>query len=366
MAMTWEKFREVFIRIHTRWRYDEVGSKEMCDDKRYEESLSSACELTFPFEFESSRGWAGNYPCVFGPTEGCSRHNPEKRPIAYNKRVPSDKKTSSIAIQSTGSPQKDKVERNRTQDSEGIWSLLHPDHSTVDPLDPVHKSFRYALAYYHIHWVQTAASPEVRRARLNALACRGIVVGNGLSRPSFRYWSSPYWYKDSFYLQQAVRFTIELKRPKAVFGREFTILGRSANWTFKTCPHQQQRFQLYEFRETQGLMKAGMAYVTKWRNPLGSTSRKWNKWQSLYGPDRHVSNCQSCCTDTCLEISLVKGKIVVHIWIWKDLGKGLGAFDPKWISALRPEASVWSRSRSEADSNRVRSAVCAAIRKESA
>lgn len=365
MAKKRESPFKIFRFLHSKWQYAVINPEGICDDKRDEKALSSGY-MDFPFEYKSCQGWAGNFPCVFGPTEGCSCHNPHKLLIAYNKCVPSDKKPLGFVLRLTGSPKQNVVGYDKAPDGERIWSLLHLDHSTADPLDPIHPSIRYALAYYHIHWVQTAASLETQRARTKALACHGTVAGDGKKRPEFRYWTQPYWYKDSFYIQQAIRFTIEPKKRKFLFGHEYAILGYSPkDWTFRTCPHYRQRFQQYEFRETRGLIKAGMSYVSKWRDPLGGSVRKWTKWHSVYGPGYHILNCQFCCTDTCVDIDLVKDKIVVHIWIWKDLGKALSPFDPKWISALRPEASVWSRSRTEAVGNKVRAAVRAAMREES-
>ncbi|KAI1477040.1 hypothetical protein F4774DRAFT_215437 [Daldinia eschscholtzii] len=339
-------------------RQHDAINPEGTNSKRGGETASSSDQVFSYVEHESCRGWAGNYPCVFGPSEGCFRHNPRGLRIAYKEISPTDRKTWNFTLRRPGSPRRDILQHDMTQNDDLVWSSLPVEHSTVDPLDYIHPSIRYTLAYYHIHWVQAAPSIETQRARTEALACHG-------NSQKLEYWTYPCWHKDSFYLLQAIRFTIAPKKWLSKLGYDFGIPELSPNdWTFRTCPHYRQRFQAYEFRETRGDLKAGMAYVTKRRDPSGLYEKKSTKWQSVYGPRDDTFNCQFCCTDSYMDIDLVNGEIEVHIWVWKNLGKALNPFDPKWIAALHADSPVMKRSLAEVNSNQVRRAFRAAVRED--
>ncbi|KAI0837485.1 hypothetical protein F5Y06DRAFT_67039 [Hypoxylon sp. FL0890] len=327
-------------------------------------SSSSSSYLGYPFKIEGSEGWAGNQPCVHGPTAGCYRHNPKGLPIAWNERIPSDKKRPGFFDRLFSNI--DRLEYDEIQQSTRIWSSLHLDHSTADPLDPIHKSIHYSLAYYHLDWVRKAGSPESQRARANAIACNGVVVGDAKKcLPDFHFSITPYWYNDSFLVRQVIRFTIEPKKRNPVFGRESVYLGwPKKDWVFWPCPHVQHRFQEYQFTETRGLMKASMSFNTKKRNCLGDWFRDHTEWHSIYGPDCTAWNCRYCCTDNRVNINMVEDKIVVNIFTYKDLGSAKNAHELKWLSALRPKGPRYKRSRAELDMNTVRTVVLAAFEAE--
>ncbi|KAI1802910.1 hypothetical protein F4811DRAFT_554422 [Daldinia bambusicola] len=361
MAQPWNRLLKAF---KSGWQYTAIDPEGTYDDKKGE-TASSPEKVVVYSGSECSRSWAGKYPCVSGPMKGCSRHNPRKVQIAFDEIDLSHDKTLGFTLRKPGEPRKDILQYDIDQNDNQIWSSLYRDHSTVDSLGPVHSSIRYDLAFYHTNWVQEGLSPESRRARVKTLACRGTVEGYANTQSGLRYWTYPCWHKDSFYLHQAVQFTIAPKERLFKFGYDFGLLWLSLkDWTFRTCPHQQQNFRLYQFHETRGLVKADMTFVTKWREPLGLTDKKRTEWQSLYGPGCYIFNCRFCHTDSYLDINLVEGKIVVYLLVWKDLGGGFDAYDPKWIAALRPEARIFKRSRSDAASNRVRSTVRAALRAE--
>ncbi|KAI0149882.1 hypothetical protein F4776DRAFT_659778 [Hypoxylon sp. NC0597] len=309
----------------------------------------------FPFKVEGSQGWAGNQPCVHGPTEGCSRHNPKGLPIAWNKRIPSDKKKPGFFERLRGKiniPVYDEVQK-----STRIWSSLHLDHSIVDPLDPIHKSIHYALAYYHLNWVRSAASPESQKARAYVISCNGTVVGDANKHwPDIEYCNRPYWHKNSFLLKQVIKLTIEPKKRDPVFGRESVYVGWPGDgWTFQPCPHVQHHFREYQFTETRGLMRASMSFSTKrcFAGPFNEHTR----WQSICGPSETSWNCQHCCTDNWVQLNFTENKIVVYISTWKDLGSAKTAYDGKWLAALRPKAAKWKRSRAELNKHSVRATV---------
>ncbi|KAI1137084.1 hypothetical protein F5Y05DRAFT_404837 [Hypoxylon sp. FL0543] len=327
------------------------------------EKMKSSCwsDFGYPFKDQGSQGWSGNQPCVHGPNEGCSRHNPKGLPIAWNDRVPSDKKKPGFFERLRG-----RIERsdyNIVQQSTRIWTTLHLDHSTADPLDSIHKSIHYSLAYYHLDWVRKAASPELQRARANIISCHGVVAADSSKdRPDFHYWITPYWHKDSFLVRQVVQFTIEPTKRSPMFGRECVYMGwPKDDWVFRPCPHLRHRFQEYQFTETRGLMKAAVSLVTKRRNCLGDWFRDHTKWHSIYGPDCTAWNCQYCCTDNRVHIDMVEDKIVVNIYTYKDLGLAKDAYDLKWLAALRPNGPRFKRSRAELNKSTVRNAVLEAV-----
>ncbi|KAI1408940.1 hypothetical protein F5Y13DRAFT_97302 [Hypoxylon sp. FL1857] len=335
-------------------------TNEMSNEAEKATSACSGC-FGFPFKVEGSKGWAGNLPCVHGPNEGCSQHNPQKQPIAWNKRIPSDMKKPGLFERLRGKidiPEYDEIQR-----STRIWSQLHLDRSTADPLDPIHKSIHYALAHYHLNWVRTAESLKSQMARASAISCNGTLVGDAKKhRPDFQYWINPYWYNDSFLIQETVKFTIEPKKRNPIFGRESVYVGLSkGDWTFRPCPHVQHHFKEYQFTETRGLMKTSMSFTTKRRNCLGGWFGDYTRWQSIYGPGCTAWNCQYCCTDNWVDINMVEDKIVVHVYAWKDLGSAKDAYDGKWLAALRPKGPRWKRTQDELKKSSVRDTVLAAI-----
>ncbi|KAI0895882.1 hypothetical protein F4806DRAFT_496786 [Annulohypoxylon nitens] len=349
-------------RPSTRKRESCIKSRLLGDD--LEKKTPTPCSdcLGFPFKVEGSLGWAGNQPCVHGPSEGCSRHNPEGLPIAWNKRIPSNKRTPGIIERFRGPPEV--PEYDEVHRSTRIWSSLHLDHSTADPLDPIHASIRYALAYYHLDWVRTAGSSDLQKARVNSLACHGTVLGDGKRRPDFEFWANPYWYQGSFLVQQVIRFTIQPKKRNSFFSKEsVSVKHPRDDWTFWPCPHIRHRFRRYQFMETTGLLKANVTYTTKKLNGLYEYStQSYTRWESTNGPLCHATNCQQCCTDNWMHISMIEDKIVLHMYVWKDLGKALNAYDKKWIAALRLEGPRMKRSKEEANSNTIRTAVLAAVK----
>ncbi|KAI0384121.1 hypothetical protein F5Y04DRAFT_293479 [Hypomontagnella monticulosa] len=346
--------------------YKEASCDLSDDEEEGEQKKAPRTEsLGFPFKVEGSLGWAGNLPCVHGPTEGCSRHNENKLPIAWNKRVPSTKKKPTLKERLFGPPPV--AEYDEVRRSERIWSTLHMDHSTADPIDPLNASIPYALAYYHLDWVRSGGSAEIQKARANTLTCHGKVAGNSKCPSGVEYWVRPLWHNNSFLLKQVVRFTISPRKLHPLFGYDYIMLGWSSEecWTFRTCPHYRQRFLSCEFQQTRGLMKSTVSYATKQRSFITGDYSSRTTWESVYGPRNYAFNCQYCLTDSRIFMEMVEDKVVVHLHVWKDLGKAKDAFDPRWLAALRPEGTIFKRSREERKQSDVRVAVQEAMDEES-
>ncbi|KAI1396638.1 hypothetical protein F4819DRAFT_500083 [Hypoxylon fuscum] len=290
--------------------------------------------------------WAGNLPCVHGPSEGCNRHNPRKQPIAYNARLPSDQKSPSFTERLFGPPkirQHDEVVR-----SERIWSTLYLDHSAADPLISMHPSIHYALAYYHLHWVFSAATPKEQNERADILACNGTVPGNGKRRPDFEYWINPYFYKHLFLLQHTIRFVIEPKDLGSVSGIDMARLD-SHQWSFQCCPHIRHRFLWYTIEKTRGLVKANMTYETERSGsvPVATDGSTTTRWESIYGASSKDWYCRHCSADGQVYIRMVEDKIVVQIHVWRDLGDASGPYHLNWLAGLRYKSIVCRRASTE-------------------
>ncbi|KAI1378656.1 hypothetical protein F4677DRAFT_443142 [Hypoxylon crocopeplum] len=307
-----------------------------------ETSTSYADYMSFPFKVVGSGGWAGNLPCVHGPKEGCSRHNPDKLPIAYNQRVPSSKKKPDYMELLFGPPEM--PDHEEVQLSECVWSMLYLDNSIGDPLDPVHNSIPFNLAYYHLDWVRKAESPVAQMERAATLGCYGTVPRKGKLRPELKYWIHPAWYKDSFLVQQVVVFTFEPNKRHAVFGSE-------------------RVFSKYKFTETRGLMKASVTYKTTRDTQIYPVHCR-STWRSEHGTHRLAWTCVNCCMDSCIEIKLVEDKIVVYLFVWKDLGNASTPFEREWIAALRTDGPRWRRSEDHMKNASVRMTVQEALREE--
>ncbi|KAI1636511.1 hypothetical protein F4809DRAFT_641479 [Biscogniauxia mediterranea] len=273
--------------------------------------------------------WRGNLPCVHGPHEGCSAHNPGKVLISYNKRLPSDKKRPGFFEAVFGSRKTDNGVALAKQESEPIWSNLHIDHSTVDPLDPVHESIPYALAWYHINWVHSSESPLSMMSRVNALACRGT----GTGRPGLKFTVEPFYYNNTFLLDQSIQFRLKMEKRDPVWRRECGPMRifQGKKWHFQICPHMQHQFLKYAFEESRGLVQADVMYCTS-----RSSADTFTTWKSIYGPSWLFWGCPRCCTDSDIKIELVEDEIIVSIRVYKNLGSGSSPFDKNWIAAIRP------------------------------
>ncbi|KAI1497074.1 hypothetical protein F5X99DRAFT_42952 [Biscogniauxia marginata] len=277
--------------------------------------------------------WRGNLPCVHGPQEGCSAHNPGRVSIAYNRRLPSDMKKPGFLETIFGPRKITNKTKNIEQESEAIWCDLHINHSTVDPLEPVHESIAYALAWYHINWVQSPDSDLSVMSRTNALACSGT----GAGRPDLNFTVEPFYFKKTFLLDQSIQFRLKMEKRDPVWRREYEPMNlfQGKKWRFQICPHTQHQFVGCWFKETRGLVQADVLYRTS-----RSNQHTFTVWKSIYGPKWLFWGCSKCCTDSDVNIEMVEDEIVVSIRMYKNLGPGSSPFDKNWIAALRPESCI--------------------------
>ncbi|KAI1484347.1 hypothetical protein F5X96DRAFT_664753 [Biscogniauxia mediterranea] len=312
------------VAFQAAWENVDLGEKKL------KISLDS-CE-TVNEKPETTPGmWRGNLPCVHGPREGCCYHNPGKHLISYNKRLPSDKKLPGFFEAVFGSRKTDNSVVLAEQESEPIWCNLHIDHSTVDPLDPVHESIPYALAWYHINWVHSSESPLLMMSRVNALACSG----RGAGRPDLKFTVEPFYYNNTFLLYQSIQFRLKMEKRDPVWRRECRSMGafQGKKWQFQICPHMQHQFLEYDFEESRGLVQADVTYRISRSSADTDTT---TTWKSIYGPSWLFWGCPECCTDSDVKIKLVEDVIIVSIRVYKNLGSGSSPFDKNWIAAIRP------------------------------
>ncbi|CAJ2500075.1 Uu.00g029280.m01.CDS01 [Anthostomella pinea] len=241
----------------------------------------------------------GNLPCVLGPNQGCSIHNPDKLSITYNNRLPSDKDIPGYFRSILKSRSKHRVPASTVAwRKEPIWVKDPLELASVVPLDSPHESIPYALAYYHLEWVRTPQENSTEESRLQELACHGT----GINRPELKYTMMPFYREGSFHLQQRISFSFGVKNRHRILGREHHVL----------CVLPEN-------------------HSTKIR------------WDSQFGQSHKAWGCKGCCSNSGVTIEMIKNEIVVTIAMFKDLGKGSGPFEKEWMAALRPEVNMKRR-----------------------
>ncbi|KAI5920716.1 hypothetical protein F4810DRAFT_404646 [Camillea tinctor] len=302
---------------------------EKSDLEEEKRKVSVASSVTMDEKLNANpNSWRGNLPCVRGHREGCFVHNPQNLVIHHNRRLPSEKKDPGFFEVVFGSREKARKHYTAKQGSELIQSNLPITHGTVDPLDPVHESVPYVLAWYHLNWVRSSESPQTMLRRLNVLVCSG----EGIRRPDIRYNVVPFYHNNKFLLDQSIQFRIKMKERDPIWKYEHGIMcfSKRKKWHFQICPHTEHQFLGYDFMEYRGLIEAGVRY-----NTSCASQDRITKWRSLYGPKWLSWGCPKCCTDSDVKTELVGDEIVVSIRIYKDLGSGSNPFDKRWLAALR-------------------------------
>ncbi|KAI1342856.1 hypothetical protein F5Y15DRAFT_428832 [Xylariaceae sp. FL0016] len=277
-------------------------------------------------------------------------------PSAYNKRIPSSKKTPGLRERWLTARHDVPEHYEALQDSEAIWSKLHLDPLTADPLAPMHAGIPYALAWYHLDWIRTPrpdasvrGRDETAMDRAAALACEGVVVHRGrcgTERPDVRYCIEPSYFEGAVLLDAAVRFTFALRGHHPVLRREWACYYAplSRRWRFQVCPHARHRFTAYELVGRRGLVAASVWHEA--RTP--SAFRLGWRWRSIYGTRRYAYGCSRCRMDSEVKLEMVDDVVVVTINVYRDLGSGESPTEGEWLSALRRSCSL-STERTEED-----------------
>ncbi|KAI0015394.1 hypothetical protein F4780DRAFT_86963 [Xylariomycetidae sp. FL0641] len=286
--------------------------------------------------------WTGNLPCIDGPDRGCAAHNPEGLTVAHNANLPPFEKKRMFSRRKKGPKMNGKAAPTRLKPR--ITSQLHPDHSIVDPLESIHPSTPYALAWYHLNWVQCDQLGSTSMGRARSLACRGT----GRGRPDLKYTFEPYFHQNRFLLHQKIRFAFPLRQRSFKTGifdheRRTSTAALSDNqkaWTFCACLHMRTEFKSFEVKMKRSIAKAEARYEVH----LGGTEPASEaEWKSIYGVEEKYWTCTVCHTDQLVRMELKEGVISTQFEVFKDLGQGKDRGDVKWLAALRrPEKKIWT------------------------
>ncbi|KAI3324592.1 hypothetical protein HD806DRAFT_543289 [Xylariaceae sp. AK1471] len=286
--------------------------------------------------------WQGNLPCVCGHNGGCRLHNPKSLEIFHNEQLPIGKNNSPKLLErlfrTYRTPQKPEV----VKCNEPILLKQPLNRAVADPLDPIHKSIHYHLAWYHINWLRQNNEKDPKDlGKVSTLTCGQY----GEGRPDLFCTSQPYWIDKSLFLCQTVLFKFEMdkthrkeKKICPTLGLIFNLQHELNKWRFQCCPHRQHVFIRCTLVETRGIVSATVTYLTKtMRMPRSSA---WTtaemKWDSNYGfSHHHYWTCRHCYKDSVIRIELADGRVHVKVEVYKDLGSGSDPYDKKWLAALR-------------------------------
>ncbi|KAI5864786.1 hypothetical protein GGS23DRAFT_463567 [Durotheca rogersii] len=292
--------------------------------------------------------------------------DPLGAPVAHDERIKSGRENMGETT-GTGAVIKRLFQRRKTFESEpkkttqedkdqpntNISSYLECNPDNTTPLERIHPSIPYTLAYYHLRWVRGATSRAEQRARAAELSCFGAGVG----RPGLKFWAVPRWHNDTFFVQQLVQFTLTPKRRYPVPGREFGGMAwpTDKKWSFKPCLHIKHQFLGCRFTKTHGRSEVIKAkYRTTGMRRISATDE--TEWTSAEGTTSTDWNCRYCCTDSSVTIGMVDGEVLVSIHVFRNLGSAHTPFDPNWLAAQQREASMRGRTN-EARAGLTRQAV---------
>ncbi|KAI0144551.1 hypothetical protein GGR57DRAFT_507421 [Xylariaceae sp. FL1272] len=281
--------------------------------------------------------WRGNLPCVCQDKNGCRLHNPD------DVLMLPDSKEAKMSMKSRI------VERvaERVREKSGKLHnpeqrLLHPsqksepilvdrpmDRSVVDPLDPVHPSIPYRLAWYHLNWVRNNMKLyEDEMGKINELSCAQY----GENRPDLFHVSELYYHKQTFLLRQRVTVSLQGPQSDAVESKSTPISWPSDKWRFQLCPHLHMQLNRCSLVTRRGVLGATLCYSVR-RKASGGYKKNWD---SVYGKHSLVWMCSSCHMNTQVDVELVDGRRVqVTLRICQNLGSGSTPTETNWLAALR-------------------------------
>ncbi|KAH9892982.1 hypothetical protein F4778DRAFT_784438 [Xylariomycetidae sp. FL2044] len=304
-------------------------------------SSSTICGTVILYEKDGC--WRGNLPCVHHTKDGCRIHNPDKLPIIYNARLPNKLETLSLRnrvlpnhLQAPGLRKRvlgvmPRANVTPLEPGEPIWSSLHLDH-------PIHSSIHYALAYYHLDWAIPVGSSDMDR--MLDLHCRGTGVG----RPDLKYSITPFWYNDTFLMDQSIVINLGLEKHSPIYKRTSTRMMSTFQWDkylFKPCQHVHLQFLTHDLIKTRGLLRAWCRYDTQCIHRSTHHSTDHTEWDSRNGNMCRSWICECCPTEIDMWLVAGKSNTVITIEVYRDLGDASSPYHVKWLAALRPDQEMY-------------------------
>lgn len=279
-------------------------------------------------EFLLNDPWQGNLPCVHGPLDGCNSHNPRRHPVHFN---PSLLDSTARRIQPTANLLD--PDTPTTYSIPSLSSSLSQDPSLgcLTTLPLIHPSAPFSLSFYHVHYLLA----HHRNGTLDAshLALLNCVANTGRN-PLLSWVVAPLVTAESTLLvEQALVFLLEPDLGSWTEGSSGRAAARHAligpgYRDFRLCGHTRLGFTSHWGEGRDGLRTAGVAFTIVLDDGQEVEGR-WESETSAEG-DGEAVYCGKCCTETVLTCKLARGKTLVSIQVYKDVGQGLHPADPKW------------------------------------
>ncbi|KAI1261424.1 hypothetical protein F5Y18DRAFT_431270 [Xylariaceae sp. FL1019] len=319
----------------------EPYGEERCDGFPDLRELSNSSLSTLVDDVSLPLGqWRGNLPCVCQDKNGCRLHNPD------NVLMLPDSKEAKMSMKSRvieRVAERVRAKRGKLHESEQRYFRLSQksepilvdrpmDRSVVDPLDPVHPSIPYRLAWYHLNWVRNNMQlHESEMGKINELSCAQY----GEKRPDLFHVAELYYHEQTFLLRQRVTVSLRAPPSDAVESKSTPILWPSDSWRFQLCSHMHVQLTRCSLVTRRGVLGATLSYSVRRNDGVNKNQNKRN-WDSVYGTHRMAYVCVRCYMHTQVDVELVDGRRAqVTLTIDQNLGSGSTPFETNWLAALR-------------------------------
>ncbi|KAK5653973.1 hypothetical protein OQA88_7649 [Cercophora sp. LCS_1] len=271
--------------------------------------------------------WQGNLPCVHGPSDGCTSHNPAGEALFFAPSLlPNPKPT---GIRPVANP----------------WPNTPPEIHSSLPQDPalgcltllprVHPSVPYDFAFYHLNAL-TSSFHETGNAGLERIGCVASLGSN--PKLTFIIRSAITRLEDEVRLILKYELEFHIKAdlgawtPQTQHGRAVMkeILIGSGYRDFTPCKHTKISFKSHRGEGKNHVRTAGVSFVTK-----VAGDEKKGEWKSDESGQVEGVCCGRCYTDSYIGFKETDGLVTVTVNIYKDLGEGKHPAEEKWLAAAR-------------------------------
>ncbi|KAK8024961.1 hypothetical protein PG990_002784 [Apiospora arundinis] len=203
------------------------------------------------------------------------------------------------------------------------------DNGSFATLAPLHHTLPYHLGFYHLAWMRECMEKMgTWKGCAHLLDCRGKSLPSQKT-PGYT-WSNEVYYSQSFLQKQEITYRVDSQSTGA---RDIDIT---------MCPHI--TVSLANVRvtdEEDGIMAS--AYLSY--SPARYDGDKGTYWASDPGRGilAELHNCTTCQCDLEQVLDIRGHELRVRFTVYRDLGSGVGRFDPYWSSHLTGEESLFRR-----------------------
>jgi hypothetical protein len=301
----------------------------MVPESTIEPQASGPSLMSFDTPKSGEEQWYGHLPCVCESHQGCHQHNPMMTAIYRNPLLPprSQKNVEGMTSKSTQSqsssiaceefPKLPEYTETRPEWSPVFTVRLPFDCQSVRTLTPSHPNMPHHLAFYHLHCIRRQLGPNVRKAFITELSCKGVFNHNELVYA----WSSEVYFDRTTFLQkQEVNCVMRQgSRPQEI--------------TLTSCPHHDLRIEEPIFKNMDGFTDVE---ITHWGYDRQRRSRRrvqtFGNWSGSQGLYHGAEVCSICYADAEYTFECVNDQLYVRFVCYKDLGPGNDRNSPKWLS----------------------------------